>query len=71
MLSFRVLKEKVHLYAVCPESSGALQGVLGENLYAVSEKDVCIHCCLRWPCKIQTKKLWYEYNYVVIFPFSL
>ena len=25
------------------------------NLYVVSEKDVCIHCCLRLPCKIQTK----------------
>ena len=24
---------KVHLWAVCPESSGALKGVLGENLY--------------------------------------
>ena len=47
MLSFPVLKEKVHLCAVCPESSGALQGMLGENLYVVSEKDVCIHCCLR------------------------
>ena len=30
---------------VCPESSGALKGVLGENLYVVSEKDVCIYCC--------------------------
>ena len=30
---------------VCPQSSGALKGVLGENLYVVSEKDVFIHCC--------------------------
>ena len=58
---------KVHLCTVCPESSGALKGVLGENLYVASEKDVCIHCCLRWPCTIHTEKLWYEYNYVVIF----
>ena len=36
MLSFPVLKErdarvKVHLCAVCPESSGALKGVLGRT----------------------------------------
>ena len=53
MLSFPVLKErdaigKVHPCAVCPESSGALKGVLGENLHVVSKKDVCIHCCLHW-----------------------
>ena len=40
---------------MCPESSGALKRVLGEDLYVVSEKDVCIHCCLHWSCKIQTK----------------
>ena len=52
MMSFPVLKERdarrrfICMCAVCPESFGALKGELGENLYAVSEKDVCIHCCL-------------------------
>ena len=52
MLSFPVLEERdararlICMCAVCPESSGALKGVLGENLYVVSKKDVCIHCCL-------------------------
>ena len=27
---------KVHLCTVCPESSGALKGVLGENLHVAS-----------------------------------
>ena len=50
MLSFPVLKrgmlgEGSSVRKVCPESSGALKGVLGKNLYVVSEKDVFIHCC--------------------------
>ena len=32
----------IMLSLVCPEPSGALKGVLGENVYEVSEKDVCI-----------------------------
>ena len=52
MLSFPVLEERdargKFICVQCvlsPESSGALK-VLGENLYVVSEKDVCIYCCL-------------------------
>ena len=48
---FPVLKERDarrrFIFAQCVLSpSGALKGVLGENVYVVSEKDVCIHCCL-------------------------
>ena len=44
MLSFPVLKKRdarggSSVRKVCPESSGALKGVLGENLDVVSEKD--------------------------------
>ena len=46
MLSFPVLKERDAIgegSSVFLLSSGALKGMLEENLYVVSEKDVCTH----------------------------
>ena len=55
MLSFPVLKERDAREGSSVRSvSGALKGVLGENLLVASEKDVCVQCCLHWP---QTRKL--------------
>ena len=50
LFDYAVLKERDargrFICVQCVLSPLVLEGVLGENLYVVSEKDVCIHCCL-------------------------